>query len=371
MRNFLAAPAALYLAYFLTANVHSSRRFLYIAVAGGLMVSFMIVVFFKEKSVTLNVGAGSSLNEVRGVAYISAYAGLAVALLFYSIASGLKLVPLPLALVLMGACLVGQIATLSRSDWLAAAAGLMAGFALLPKEQRMKSLFRSMIALPFLIASIWIGLYAASQITGKNFFDRMEKRVLSMLPGDHGTGEKHKAWDTRLPGTFRELRMWASSPLIGGGFGIGDTPQMEASYYVGVRHNTWTSTLSETGLLGFAAFGLMAGGCVVIGWRMVKARTDQTTMLIGAFGIITATFFWFHGMATMSFNQVRWGLPFFITAGVLLRTRAMQLTLIRQAQAEQAIEQQGAAGYDYAMDPHDADGGVVQHPALGNWYQTN
>ena len=50
MANFLAAPAALYLAYFLTNNVKSSRWYLYICLLAGLIVSFMIVVFFKEKT---------------------------------------------------------------------------------------------------------------------------------------------------------------------------------------------------------------------------------------------------------------------------------------------------------------------------------
>ena len=82
----------------------------------------------------------------------------------------------------------------------------------------------------------------------------------------------------------------------------------------------------------------------------------------------------------MSFNQVRGGLPMFITAGVVLRTRQMQLQIIRQAQEEQAYLEH-ADVYDNSMQP-DGDGsgsgsgshgGVPQQePAFGqNWYQTN
>jgi len=114
---------------------------------------------------------------------------------------------------------------------------------------------------------------------------------------------------------------------------------------------------------------VMAGSMIIVGRRMVRARTDQTTVLIGAFGVITACFFIIHGLATMSFNVIRWGLPFFITAGVVLRTRQIQLQLIQQAEMEHALEQQAAEGYEFAPDGY--GGGAAHQPALENWYQTN
>ena len=364
LRNFLAAPAALYLAYFLTNNVHSSRRYLYIAMAAGVVVSFMIVVFFKEKTEMRTFG---EINQVRAIAYISTYAGLAVALVFYSLATGLKLLPVLIAWGVMGACIVGQFATLSRSDWLSCWVGLATAFMLLPKAQRMKSLSRAALAIPVLVVSLMIGMHLGTKVSGKDLFKRFKERTLSMLPFEMEGVPRGRAWDTRLPGTKQELRLWAQSPLIGGGFGIHDTPQAENLANPGLRHNTWTSTLAETGLLGFTAFAFMAGSLIVVGRRMVRARTDQTTVLVGAFGVITACFFIFHGLATMSFNVVRWGLPFFITAGVVLRTRQIQLQLMQQAEAEYALEQQAAEAYEYAHDGYDGH----QQPALENWYQTN
>jgi len=368
LRNFLVAPAALYLGYFLIANINSSRRMLYLHVAAGLLVSFMIVVFFKNKTETRTF---SHLNDARAVAYISTYAGLAVALLFYSVSSGVKLLPLLLAWAAMGVCIVGQFATLSRSDWLAAMAAVMAAFVLLPKEQRVRSALRAGIALPVLLASLWVGMYLGTQVSGKNMFKSVHEKMLSMLPGDR-PGVKIKAWDTRLPGMLREVRKFAESPLIGGGFAIADTPQMEGQYYVGLRHNTWTSTMAETGLFGFSAFALMIGSMIVVGWRMVRARTDQTTVLMGALGVSTACFFIVHGAATMSFNQMRWGLPLFVTAGIVLRTRQMQLALLEQAHAEQAYLDEQAGAHDYSMVPDgDGNGAAGHEPAFGNWYQTN
>ena len=368
MRNFAAAPAAVYLAYFLTANVNASRRYLYIAVAAGVVASFMILVFFKTKTETRTF---TNLNNARAVVYIGAYAGLAAALLFYSISSGVRLAPVVIASVVMGACLVGQFGTLSRSDWLATGAAMGAGFVLLPKEQRVRSAIRAAMAVPVLIASLWVGLYLGSQVTGKDMFGKMTDRFYSMLPGDRAGGEKAKAWETRLPGIFRELRAFASSPVIGRGFAIQDTPEMEGRWYAGLRHNSWTATLAETGILGFAAFSVMVGGMIVCGRRMVRDRTDQTTVLIGAFGVITGVFFIFHGLSTMSFNQVRSGLPLFVTAGVVLRTRQMQRALVQQAEADMAFEeQQHVELYDDVLHPP-GDGRVPGQPALGNWYQTN
>ena len=368
LRNFLAAPAALYLAYFLTNNVHSSRRYLYIVLAAGVVVSFMIVVFFKEKTETRTFG---SIYQVRAIAYISVYAGIAVALLFYSLAAGLRLLPMVIAWGVMGACIVGQFATLSRSDWLACWTALCTAFFLLPKSQRIKSLGRAALAVPVLVVSLIIGMHFGTKVSGKDLFERFKERTLSMLPGDR-PGVKGKAWDTRLPGIKQELRFFASSPLIGGGFAIQHTPQAENAMNPGLRHNSWSAQLAETGILGFGAFAIMAGSMIVVGRRMVRDRTDQTTVLIGALGVVTAMFFIVHGLATMSFNQIRGGLPMFITAGVVLRTRQVQLQLIRQAQEEQAyLEHAGA--YEHSMHP-DGDGSGIGHqePALGqNWYQTN
>jgi hypothetical protein len=364
LRNFIAAPAALYLAYFLTNNVRSSRRYLYIALAAGVIVSFIIVVFFKEKTETRTF---VSIYQVRAVAYISTYAGLAVALLFYSLAAGLKLLPMILAWGVMGACIVGQFATLSRSDWLSCWVALCTAFLLLPKAQRIKSLGRAALAIPILIVSLMIGMHLGTKVSGKDLFKRFQERTLSMLPWEVEGAPRGKAWDTRLPGTKQELRLFAQSPVIGGGFGIHDTPQAENLTSPGLRHNTWTSTLAETGIIGFSAFALMAGSMIIVGRRMVRARTDQTTVLVGAFGVITACFFIIHGLATMSFNVIRWGLPFFITAGVVLRTRQMQLQLMQQAEAEYALEQQAAEDYEYAA----AGYGDGHQPALENWYQTN
>jgi O-antigen ligase len=267
----------------------------------------------------------------------------------------------------MGACFLGQFTTLSRSDWLCCAAGIGASFIVLPKGARGPSFTRAMIALPFLGLAIYAGMYAGSRITGRDVVGKMHARLLSMLPGDR-PGTPKKAWNTRLPGTFAELRMFASSPIIGGGFGVQDTPEMEPYVAIGLRHNTWSSTLCETGLIGFSAFAVMVGGMMIAGWRMTRDRLDATTVVVGAFGFITGATFIMLGLATMSFNQVRGGLPLFIVAGVVLRTRAMQLTQKRILAEERAY----VAQYGYAEDALEAEQQpYLDEPVFGNWYQHN
>ena len=365
LRNFVAAPLALYMAYSLTGSFKAGRLYLYASILAGLGVSVMIVLFFREKATD---AVRTEVTNIRAVAYVATYAGLAACLLFYTLASNIRLLPIIPSLACLGVCFVGQFTTLSRSDWLSTVVGLGAAFVMLPKSARASSFARAVVAVPVLIASLYVGLYAGSRLTGKDMFTKMHDRVLSMLPGDH-PGVKAKAWDTRLPGTFAELRMWASSPLIGGGFGIQDTAEMDPMVTGGLRHNTWSSTLCETGILGFTAFAIMVGSMIVCGWRMNRDQMDQTTVLIGTMGVICGCFFLVYAFATMSFNQVRQGLPLFVMAGVVLRTRAMQLDAKRQLAEDQAYLDQYAAVEE--PFPGEAMPAPMDEPVFGNWYQPN
>ena len=107
--------------------------------------------------------------------------------------------------------------------------------------------------------------------------------------------------------------------------------------------------------------------------NQVLARVDQTTVLLGVLGVSTAAFFIMHGLCTMSFNQVRWGLPLFITAGVVLRTRMMHLTQMRLNAEQEAYEaylaEQQAPEEAYAQVV--GQGHAVEEPVFGNWYGSN
>jgi hypothetical protein len=155
----------------------------------------------------------------------------------------------------------------------------------------------------------------------------MEKRVISILPGEHDGVASASA--TRLVGTMQELKFWSESPVWGKGFGIQSTNALGdwEAFAAGFRHNTWTSTLAETGLLGFAGMILLCLGQIVVGARMVRARVDRRAVLVGAAGVVTGTHFIVHGLCTMSFNVLRVAIPLALTFGVVMRVRAIERTL--------------------------------------------
>jgi hypothetical protein len=183
---------------------------------------------------------------------------------------------------------------------------------------------------------------------------------------------KHKAWDSRLPGMKAEMQMFLSNPLFGGGLAVQDGASVDEGTRSSLRHCSWTAAAAEQGIFGVAAAGLMVFGTGIIGRRMIRTRVDpsvdQTFALVGALGVVACAFFAMQGLTTMSWNQVRYGMPLFIAVGVVLRTRAIQLTYAREVaeyEAEAAYYDQDALGYAQQQDY------VLEEPVFGNWYQTN
>lgn len=355
MRNFMALPAGIFIGYCLLLTPRSTTRFAQLQVWAGVGTAVVILLFFHSKATSLT--AADSLNRLRAIAYVANYAGLAGALLLFAIIAKVRLLPVWLAAALCGLCFIGQFATLSRSDWLAAAASVVAIFVLLPTLRPGGKLAAALIGPPLVVIFLWVGLILASMVVGRDFEARMAERVVSLLPGQK-SGSEMKAWDTRLEGIRKELAVWRRSPLIGGGFGATDVIRFRHGDWAGLgfRHNSWTHTLAETGLPGFAAICCLVFGTIIVGRRLARTGVDRGYVLIGALGVITGTYYLVHGLATQSFNQMRWGIPLAIVCGVTLRARAMQLTHLRALEAEQAAAY-GAAleGYDY--DDHGA------HPA--------
>jgi hypothetical protein len=331
-RNWLALPVEMYLGYYYLVAPKSMGRYLKIQVLAGVIAGTMILLFFFGKGETLGAWqSDANINAYRTIAYVSNYAGIAAALLVYSVASGARLFPAWLALPLAGYCLVGGFATLGRSDWLATVAGLVAAMAMVPKGRRFGAAVRGTLAMIALGASLWIGMYLASRVTGANFFDRMSHRITTILPTGDGS-KKDAAYLTRISGTLSELRLWLHNPLMGQGFGAQVVELDRVGYTVsGFYHDTWTSTLCESGLLGFAAIATFIGGVIVVGRRLVRDGAGDGFVLIGALGVITGCHFIVHGLATFSFNFQRTGLVLGIIVGVVLRARAMQRTILESA----------------------------------------
>jgi hypothetical protein len=231
----------------------------------------------------------------------------------------------------MGFCFVGQFATLSRSDWVAVVGALLTLPAVLPREGRFKKVLAFVLAIPVLLAFLWGGVFVASAVMGRDLSTRMTNRVLTALPFARGDDSytRAKAWDTRLPGVIRELQLFSESPVIGNGFGYtatGRVVQDGTAYY----HNVWSSSLAATGVAGFAAYLVPLVAVIVIGRRMVLQNVDKGSVLMGVIGFTMGIYLIIHGAATMSFNVQRGALLMGLLCGVVLRARAMQLTVLRE-----------------------------------------
>ena len=326
-RNLFEVPVLIYLGYRLLPRPSSAVFYCYLVALAGICTSVLISTNFGGQIEDLQ--GGRDITTVRIVDFVSNYAGLASALIIFSLGSGAKPLFRPwVAVPLAAVCYIGQFATLARSDWLAMTAGVAAAIVIMPKYQWSSKLTFAVVVVPIMAVFLYLGMVGAAALSGKDVVGKMRDRVLTLLPGDHD-GVPKKAWDTRLIGATQELTLWSQSPIIGRGFGIQDT---QGENHGGFRHNTWTSTLAETGLFGFAAFSFLCIGQIVIGRRMVRDRLDRGSVLIGGLGVITGVHFIIHGYCTMSFNQVRWAIPLALTFGIVIRCRAMQLAMAAEYQ---------------------------------------
>ena len=328
-RNLTEMPLLVYLGYRLTPRPQSAVTLCRILVCAGVAVALIISFSFGDQAQSLRTNV--DIVFVRVVQYVSNYAGIASALLLFSVGSGAKPLARPwLAISLAAICFTGQFATLSRSDWLALVAGIAAAMAVMPKYRLSAKIGFTFVILPIMIVVLLGAIYVASALSGRDVKTRMVERFESILPGDREDG-KDKAWDSRLPSTLEEVDIWIHSPIIGGGFGIQDV-RTALDGLKGYRHNSWSGTLAESGLIGFSAMALLCFGQIVVGRRLIRDRLDRGTILMGGLGVITGVHYIVHGYCTMSFNQVRWGLPLALTFGAVMRCRAMQLTVRQQYQ---------------------------------------
>ena len=143
-----------------------------------------------------------------------------------------------------------------------------------------------------------------------------------------------KAWDSRLIGIQKELAIWQRSPVMGGGFGVTDIERFRRGEWAGsaFRHNTWTSTLAESGVFGFAAISALIFGSMVVGRRLGATGFSRATCSSGALAVITGcttcSTDWRRNRSTRCARESRWrwcsGWRF---------ARAMQLTEIRLLQS--------------------------------------
>jgi len=352
-RNFVAIPIGIFIGYSALTRYKSMRTFTYVAALSGCVTATLIVRYFVGHAG--EVGANKDINLLRTVDYVQAYAGAASGLFVASVLLGARMFPTLLTAALAAYCVVGNCASLSRSDWLTTVGMMAAIFTCLPREKMVLRGVQGLFAVVVVVIAVAIGIEGASRLTGTDFRGKMITRIHSLLPGEQ-EGVKHKAWDSRLYGAQREIEAGLGSPVIGRGFGIQNTPEMADAVAYGTRHNAWTNAFAETGLVGLITVSLIVGGCVVVGRRMVMARTDATTVLFGALALATGAYSGLLGAMTGSFNYQRAGIQLGLMLGLVLRARTMQLSVVREYAGYVDFGAAAADGEQLPLTPVEAAG---------------
>jgi len=322
LRNFMTLPIGILIGYRLLRRPESMRIWPYIQVLCGAATALMVLLFFSDRAQTQQTGEG--ITRLRTVDYATAHAGIAAGVLLFSVLSGTRMLGNGKALLIAGFCLLGNFATLSRSDWLGALAGLAAVYTVLPREGRALRLLKGAGVLIVLGLLTMGAIQVASSALRMDFGAQMVERVKTLLPGTENTsaGGK-KAWFSRSEGVIRELEAWLENPLLGRGIGIQNSGLMERRDD-GIGHNSWSDVLVETGPLGLVAAILMVGSCIVVGRRLIRERVSRGSVLMGVIGLVTGAHMLILGMGTGAFNNQRGGLLLSLVCGMTLRARALQ-----------------------------------------------
>jgi hypothetical protein len=317
-------------------------------VFGGCLTATALYYSFGAKTEATQLSG--NLNQMRGIInyYNADYASVAALLLVFVVLTRFPLWK-PLISVPIGIyCYIGYAATLSRVGFLILFFGTASSYLLLTKGERLRKFLRSIVFIPLLFFACWGALWVGDQIIGRNFAGKVTKHIESLLPGDR-EGKNEKAWDSRLGGIQAELGIWLKNPLMGQGFGAGETAFLagRTSGSASIKHNSWTASLAETGVIGCTGLAVMVGSMMLLGYRMVHDRTDRISVLVGALGFFAGVVMFLRCSGTMAMTS-RAAIGFGIVCGVLIRTREMQET-------ETAYAQQGAYHEPY----FDAQSGLL------------
>jgi len=353
-REFMAMPMCLYIGYRLLGTPRAARIMVRVMIIAGAITAIGLFYNFGETSEKASLTG--SLNQLRGSInnWNSDYPAVAALLLFFILITRQKFWPTPVCVAVGVFCYIGYISTLSRTAFLVGIVGTAGVFALLPKGERLGKFVRACIVLPVVLFSILGAVQFADSFIGRNFAQKVNKHFQSLLPSER-VGSDVKAWDSRMDGIYLETKLWLRNPLMGNGFGAAETYVLSGQSSVAgasTRHNSWTSALCETGLIGFSGLALMVFSMLYLGYRMVHDRIDPVWVLFGAlsfvYGIVTFCRF----SSTMGITS-RAAIGCALTAGMMLRAREMALTQLAMAQQNAYYdpyydEQTGMLVPDYA-----------------------
>jgi hypothetical protein len=348
-REWFAFPVCIICGYRLLATPRDAWRMVQVMLIGGVLTATALFYSFGAKTEVTQLSG--SINQMRGIIthYNSEYAAVAAIVLVFVVLVRFPLWKTSVAIAVGLYCYIGYAAALSRLGFLILFFGTAASYALLPHGERLRKFARSIVFVPILFFACWGALWVGDQIIGRDFAGKVTKHIESLLPGEREGSNDERAWDSRLDGITAELGIWIKNPLMGQGFGAGETAFLTGRTRgnASIKHNSWTATLAEMGLFGFTGLAVMIGSMLLMGYRMVHDRTDRVSVLVGALGFLGGFVFLLRCSGTMGLTS-RSAMGFGVICGILIRTREMQETAV-------AFAPQGA--YD---EPHvDAHSGLL------------
>jgi hypothetical protein len=321
-RHLVAMPISILIGYHFLLTPKSAPRLVYVMVFSG--VACAVAQLWHFANTASNIGAYETLNNLRTVEYVSCYAGVAAAIILYSMLSGVRLFPLFIGLPLLVVCLVGAAAPLSRSDWISTACVVVAMYFIMPARRRGMRILVGLISLPALLLSVLLVMKIISATSDRNIEAAVISRFEALFPSAEARNDR--AWDSRLPSATKELQLWSESPITGRGFAIQAAVERALGHNEGFHHIVWTAELAETGIVGFIAMLLVVLIPIRVGARLVKDKFDRGSVLIGAAGVAMGVYNLLLATTTMSINTSRGAIPIGIMCGAVLRCRAMQQT---------------------------------------------
>jgi hypothetical protein len=344
-REYFAVPFCVIAGHRLLGTPRNVRTMSRVMIIAGVLTATALFFSFGGKSEDASLSGG--LNQIRGIIalYNADYASVAALVLVFVVMTRFPLWRTWICVLVGVYCYIGYAATLSRVGFLILFFGTAAAYLLLPAGERMRKFIRSIVFLPILLFACWGALWVGDQIIGRNFSGKVTDHIMSLLPGERYMSTE-KAWDSRMGGIGAELKIWLRNPLMGQGFGCGETAFLggqTSGVNVSIKHNSITSTLAETGVAGLAGLLTLLFAMMLIGFRMVHQRTDTESVLMGALGFFGGLVFLMRCVATMGLTS-RAAIGFGIIGGMLIRAREIQETQLAMAQQ--------SAQWDVYIDEH-------------------
>ncbi|HEX3355543.1 MAG TPA: O-antigen ligase family protein [Tepidisphaeraceae bacterium] len=347
VREFAAWPIYAFIGYRLLATPESAYRFMYVIVLAGTLTATMLLLNFGEN--TEHYEWTQDLNSLRSVQFIGPYAGMAAMVLIYSIASGIKLLPTPVALPLACYCLMGQCAPLHRGEWMGMCFCAVGMFFLLPREKRVATAVKGVVVGILVLLAGLLTINFVTNVMHRDFGKIVQDRFDSMLPTERTNSKEGKAWDTRLDSITAELSIWADNPILGGGFNIQDEMALEGKIenWGAFNHNGWASVLCKSGIVGFIPSMMLLASLLFIGRKLAVSHVHPGTTMMGVFACMCGIYL-FSGILAGMVWTMRYGMLIATACGMAYRCLNIQEVLLMQKTAgDQTAEYPEFADSDY------------------------